>query len=622
MLKLRACVVVLVAIGIAATVPVVNAQEPIDPTVIVLDGSEQMFQSDTDRGSRMTAAKESLNAFLNELPPESLVGFIAYGTNEVALPSKKGSGCNDVTMLSPPGVKPPSTLYADLEPLQAKGFAPIGRSLERANEVLPHEGNRSIVLIASGADTCSPPPACGVAKQLKDQNQDLVIHTIGFMADDAARAELSCIANVAGGTYEDTVTKEQIHDALRRATARTSEGYQFPKQSIHARPNALNAPIIPVGTLQDPKRVTLKTMGEKGEQTSAFNRFKVYIPRGHNLHIGALNIPDVGGAAVPNVTLYIRTSEHEVCSFKDWVSELSVDQRAGPRPWYLITSDTMSENCYDDELVIEFQNYRGIGFDHAMNIDAVIAAVPQPTNTGDWINTYPPKPRDTSALPPPLPASEPQAITPARNPTDVPMLEGTTIQEISPGETHYYSVPVQWGQVLNGTIESLEDTNSDEPDQPISNYRKLHAQVFNPLNEAVALVGANNISTQDVHQPAVFGTKAPISFGNQDQLSADISSSWLGGNHIVGITYTNLKHPQSQPGPKPVQYRLTLQPEGAVVQGPEIPDSLATAPDSNNLTPGQNEETLAHYLKWFLYLSIGISVLGAAAMGVVIRRRG
>jgi hypothetical protein len=58
------------------------------------------------------------------------------------------------------------------------------------------------VLVSDGKETCAGDP-CVAARALAAADASLVIHTIGFNVDAAARYQLQCIARVARGTYSD-----------------------------------------------------------------------------------------------------------------------------------------------------------------------------------------------------------------------------------------------------------------------------------------------------------------------------------------------------------------------------------------------------------------------------------
>ena len=75
-----------------------------------------------------------------------------------------------------------------------------------------------MVLVSDGIETCAPPPVCDIAYELKREHPNLLIHTVGFKVDDAARTELSCIAQATGGTYTDADSAEALRSTLTTVT--------------------------------------------------------------------------------------------------------------------------------------------------------------------------------------------------------------------------------------------------------------------------------------------------------------------------------------------------------------------------------------------------------------------
>lgn len=51
-------------------------------------------------------------------------------------------------------------------------YTPIGNALQAAADSLPNEGNRSIILVSDGEDTCAPPEPREVARDLADRGVD------------------------------------------------------------------------------------------------------------------------------------------------------------------------------------------------------------------------------------------------------------------------------------------------------------------------------------------------------------------------------------------------------------------------------------------------------------------
>ncbi len=102
--------------------------------------------------------------------------------------------------------------------LEARGYTPITKVIALAASELPtNPGRKSIILVSDGQETCEGDP-CATAMALKKANADLVVHTIGFDVDLAARIQLRCIANATGGSYADVADTDQLVKAFFQAT--------------------------------------------------------------------------------------------------------------------------------------------------------------------------------------------------------------------------------------------------------------------------------------------------------------------------------------------------------------------------------------------------------------------
>jgi hypothetical protein len=75
------------------------------------------------------------------------------------------------------------------------------------------------VLVSDGKETCEGDPSAA-AKALAEADAKLVIHTIGFNVDAAARFQLQCIARMARGTYSDAAGAADLGARLGAAAAK------------------------------------------------------------------------------------------------------------------------------------------------------------------------------------------------------------------------------------------------------------------------------------------------------------------------------------------------------------------------------------------------------------------
>lgn len=203
-------------------VPAAAQEAP--PAILVLDASGSMLNNDAGGRIRIAAAQEATSKFLEEAGPRANLGLVTYGGNTGESLEEREAGCRDVTLVTSPGTGTASEIRDHVNGLTPSGFTPIGLALQEAASEL--NGGGTVVLVSDGADTCAPPPVCEVAEQLKAQNVDIIVNTVGFRVDDEARAELECIAGATGGRYAPSSDASSLAAELSRATFRIFEGHQ------------------------------------------------------------------------------------------------------------------------------------------------------------------------------------------------------------------------------------------------------------------------------------------------------------------------------------------------------------------------------------------------------------
>ncbi len=236
-----AVLAVLVVASVAACVPSLSDETekvaedlPKVPVIVVLDASGSMKVKDAP-GQRFAAARKAVGALVDALSDDHEIGLTAYGTATGSSDAEKAKGCKDVTAVVPFGPLDKKAFSAAVDRLKPSGYTPIGAALEQAAGQLPSSGERAIVLVSDGIDTCSPPDPCAVAEQLHDDDPDLVVHTLAFrVADDPkAREQLSCIAEATGGLDLDassglllTTRLLAAFDPARAANSLQPSGYR------------------------------------------------------------------------------------------------------------------------------------------------------------------------------------------------------------------------------------------------------------------------------------------------------------------------------------------------------------------------------------------------------------
>jgi hypothetical protein len=157
--------------------------------------------------TRLQIIQDSISSFLEQhsLPSNVNLGIMAYGHLIDRTDISLSCSVNNVELVVP---FQPASSDIDLENFLAiigRGYVPAAVALEEAGKQFPPPSPdvlNVILLIADGSDTCNGAPE-EVARELAD-SKNIVIHTIGFMADGIANKELKVIADLTSGTFQST----------------------------------------------------------------------------------------------------------------------------------------------------------------------------------------------------------------------------------------------------------------------------------------------------------------------------------------------------------------------------------------------------------------------------------
>jgi Mg-chelatase subunit ChlD len=229
-----------------------DAEEVDDSSLLlIMDSSGSMNSRGPDGEKLIDSAKGALNDLVAGLPDEKEVGLRVYG--HTVPNDDEENGCKDTELIHPVGPLDREGLTGAIESYDAKGFTPIGLSLEEAANDLPAEGERTIVLVSDGIDTCSPPDPCDVAEGLASDGIETVIHTVGFALDQAeegpeAREQLSCIAEVSGGEFVDVETADELAETLEDVSTRDPRDYETAGTELQGSPIPRDAETGTIGT--------------------------------------------------------------------------------------------------------------------------------------------------------------------------------------------------------------------------------------------------------------------------------------------------------------------------------------------------------------------------------------
>ncbi len=181
---------------------------------IILDASGSM-QAALGGSTRIDVAREAVISTAEQLPATTNASLWAYGHR--LSQDDPAASCQDIEQVIPLSAVEIDGFSGTVRNLDAIGYTPISDTLQQVAASFPADGSpRSIVLISDGEETCAGDP-CAVARDLKLNNVDLVVNTVGFAADAATREQLQCIAQVTGGVYYDAQDADQLAASLEAA---------------------------------------------------------------------------------------------------------------------------------------------------------------------------------------------------------------------------------------------------------------------------------------------------------------------------------------------------------------------------------------------------------------------
>lgn len=179
--------------------------------MFVLDVSGSMAQK-IGPETKMTVAKRAFGKIVDNLPKEIQSGLYVYGHHG----NKDCTAIeNLVTLGSDNGAKM-KLAVAGLQP--SKGATPLTNAIFLGVKSLVEQGkgDRALVLISDGKETCGDDPIAFMTKlsQNMPANQIVKIYVIGLGVDGDSKAQLEKIATLGGGAYYGAGNEEDLTKAL------------------------------------------------------------------------------------------------------------------------------------------------------------------------------------------------------------------------------------------------------------------------------------------------------------------------------------------------------------------------------------------------------------------------
>jgi len=182
--------------------------------LLILDASYSMRRGVARTGTnRFNLARQAVAAVVNLFPPEGYLALRFYGSESQSI----REDCLDTKLAVPfaPAAENRDAILLALADAHARGLTPIAYALQQAVSDFPGgDLDKLIIVVSDGIEACAGDP-CGAAIELGALG--FTIHTVGFVVNRSARAQLQCIAAVTGGTYFDVPVAVQLPDKLKEA---------------------------------------------------------------------------------------------------------------------------------------------------------------------------------------------------------------------------------------------------------------------------------------------------------------------------------------------------------------------------------------------------------------------
>lgn len=218
--------------------------------LVILDVSGSMQRDDGTGTTLMQGARAAVGALLDEVPDETPVGLRFYGASYPG--DNERQGCRDTDLVVPigPVASTGGRIAQAVDRARPTGFTPIGGALAASARDFGPEGQRTIILVSDGEDTCGTPAPCQAARRLAQQGIDVRVDTIGLFlqGNRAAEQQLRCVADATGGSFVTADDTAALTRELTAASARAVQRYETAGEDVTGGPALPQAAAIEPNT--------------------------------------------------------------------------------------------------------------------------------------------------------------------------------------------------------------------------------------------------------------------------------------------------------------------------------------------------------------------------------------
>lgn len=611
----------------------------IPPTMLILDASGSMKTPDADGQTRLAAAKDAAQMFSVAVPSDAELGFMVYGTEVGNSPEEREAGCKDVKTLLPVEKGNVTKIPAEVGKVEASGHTPMGPALRQAAEELPKDGERSIVLVSDGEDTCAPPPVCEVAKDLKKEGIDLTINTVGFLVDSKVRKELECIAEAGGGEYMDAKDTVSLADSMKRLTTRTAQTTETKAEEISGGDDYSSAAKVSADVETFSTKLREKSGGDREDEDGA-EYFNTPIAEGERLALSVATMPPPSqGDGLGSSNFALKLDVEEANCFLDSSGDTGIIDSNGPF-FSSYTTKQAGEDCPAGDF--KFKVVRKSGPYEGQEIPAEVTikrfanedlnGVPEPFEEESYS-------REDSLQA----AEDVETVKPGAWFHDATELKAdgksTVKADIVPGETHVYKINAEYGQKLRGGMKLLT-----APDKELARISELQVRTLNSARQAASSQESQSVNPHTEGQSVAFGHAARLNYrnmvGDGEEQPGDVAArkSWLDGDQYIVVFFNNSwgggEHRDlSEEKNEAATYELTTELTGEKIPGPKFSEashpqdgddegnSKQTAESEEKDSKDNEESDSSNNLIWYSVVVGMLVALGGGGVALAYSRK-
>jgi Ca-activated chloride channel homolog len=508
----------------AADAPPEAAADDSNKLLLLFDSSGSMKEPDPDGLTKIDAARKAFARLIPRLPVSGEVGMRVYGAT--VFDRSEPGACRDSQLVVPVGRADKPALAKAVEGFEPYGETPISYALHESAKDLGERGQRTILLVSDGEETCDPDP-CATARKIAGLGIDLKIDVVGFRIEAESRDQLRCIADAGSGTFYETKDADTLAASLERLSVRAFRPFRVSGTAVEGSTAAAGAPILEAGQYVDHAPPRGQTRHYRIRRSM----------RHSTLHVGVSARP-APGDAVAALHLQTQTVDGDTCGY-GLGTEVSYARTnpvvtASASTWDQLTS--FQSECQDaDEVLVAVRQSDSSGATlDGVPVEIVVVEEPPIEGRDDLPSPADSRPRWSEPA-----RSRPRPATAGASFSDAPQVgPGTHRCALFPGEVQFFKVRLEWGQRLEVAARA------PRPEPKLAaltdNPQVLDVAAISPTRgKAVAklsdIASRDQTFLRDDAEASAQATTVEVRYANRDTDQAAQRSVSLPGDYYVAV---------------------------------------------------------------------------------------